>query len=296
MPTLWKTSIICPVPKKAKVSTLNDFRPIALTPVVMKCFERIVLTKLLSQTSHLLDPLQFAYKHNRGTDDATITLLHFIQSHLEKPASFARILYVDFSSAFNTVQPHLMAHKLIKFGVDSRLVLWVIDFLVNRVQFVRCHNSLTGQPVMSSPCITHTGTPQGTVVSPVLFTMYTDDCRCESAASHLVKYSDDTALVDLSNSHSHFTAEVNRFNLWCSDNFLNLNVQKTKEMIIDFRRSQTAEPELKIGDVSVERVNQYKYLGTVIDKKNSTSTQILITLSLSVKEGFSVSVNSAVSM
>ena len=62
VPNLWKTSTIIPVPKKANASELNDYKPVALTPVVMKSFERIVLNKLLSVVGPSLDKYQFAYK------------------------------------------------------------------------------------------------------------------------------------------------------------------------------------------------------------------------------------------
>ena len=66
IPALWKKSIICPVPKRPNPVELNDFRPIVLTTIIMKCFERIMLHHLLKQTEGELDPLQFAYKRNRG--------------------------------------------------------------------------------------------------------------------------------------------------------------------------------------------------------------------------------------
>ena len=68
---------------------------------------------LLRQARDQLDPLQFAYNHDRGTDDATILITHDILEHLEKPDSSARILFLDFSSALNTVRPSLMYQKLI---------------------------------------------------------------------------------------------------------------------------------------------------------------------------------------
>ena len=136
----------------------------------MKCFERVVLHKLLNKTQHAQDPLQFAYKQDRSTNDATLTLLHNTYTHLKKPCSFARILFIDISSTFNTIQPHLMALKLLKLDVCPRPILWIIDFLVNRSQTV-CF-----QHCFSSSRSTSTGSPQGTVLSPVLFTLYTNDC------------------------------------------------------------------------------------------------------------------------
>jgi hypothetical protein len=260
VPEVWKRSTICPVPKNNKPKQLNDYRPVALTSIVMKCFERIVLSRLLQQTQSVLDPFQFAYKCNRSTDDATLTLLQSAYDHLEKPGSFVRILFIDFSSAFNTIQPHLLAHKLLSYSVTPRLILWIVQFLVNRTQSVRFLSA------HSSVRHTSVGAPQGTVISPVLFTLYTNDCRGTNITP-VIKYSDDTAIEDLSNTDSVYFEEVDRFSLWCKQNFLDLNVQKTKEMIMDFRKTSTPIPDLFIEGVKVERVTEYKYLGTVIDEK-----------------------------
>ena len=65
IPLCFKTSSIIPVPKKPNVSTLNDYRPVALTSAIMKIFERIVLCHLKKATAHVLDPFQFAYRANR---------------------------------------------------------------------------------------------------------------------------------------------------------------------------------------------------------------------------------------
>ena len=147
----------------------------------MKCFERIVRFHLLKQTNSYL-----AYQNNRSGDDATLTLLHHVYTHLEKPGAFARLLFIDFSSAFYTIQPHLMARKLLKFNVNPRLILWIVDFLVNRSQRVRYESTY------SLSRTTSTGAPQGTVLSPILFTLYTNDCQ-GNESTPLIKYSDDSA-------------------------------------------------------------------------------------------------------
>jgi len=262
VPSGWKKSIICPVPKSRSPSELSDYRPVALTSIVMKCFERIILKKILSQTHQSLDPFQFAYRQNRSTDDATLTLLNNSYTHLEEPGSFVRILFIDFSSAFNTIQPHLMALKLQSLDVNPKLILWIVSFLTNRTQ------SVCFQGCLSNSRTTYSGSPQGTVLSPVLFTLYTNDC-VGSPVTPLIKYSDDSALQDLSNSHSVYVEEVNKFVTWCNDNYLNLNVKKTKELIIDFRRNPEVIPELTINGETVERVLEYKYLGTILDYKLS---------------------------
>ena len=71
----------------------------------------------------------------------------------------------------------------------------------------------------------------------------------------------------LSNSDPVYFVEVERFSNWCRDNSLDLNVKKTKEMQIDFRKAPTVIPDLIIDGVKVERVTGHKYLGTVLDNK-----------------------------
>ncbi|KAK3524860.1 hypothetical protein QTP86_010093 [Hemibagrus guttatus] len=83
VPTCLKTTTIVPVPKKSTVSCLNDYRPIALTPIVMKCFERLVMRHSKTQIPPSLDPLQFAYHPNCYTDDAITTTLHLSLTHLD---------------------------------------------------------------------------------------------------------------------------------------------------------------------------------------------------------------------
>ena len=155
-----------------------------------------------------------------------------------------------------------MALKLLGLGVDPKLILWVVSFLVDRSQSVSFDHAL------SNSRSTSTGSPQGTVLSPVLFTLYTNDCTGTESIP-IIKYSDDSALQDLSNSDLAYLQEVDKFTQWCKDNYLDLNVKKTKEMIIDFRRNPAAVSDLFINDVKVERVTEYRYLGTIIDNKLS---------------------------
>lgn len=121
VPSCFKTSTIVPVPKKPRITGLNDYRPVALTSVVMKSFERLVLPHLKDIAAPLLDPLQFAYRANRSVDDAVNLALHFILEHLDSPGTYARILFVDFSSAFNTILPGLLRDKLYQLSVPNSL-------------------------------------------------------------------------------------------------------------------------------------------------------------------------------
>ncbi|KAK3505617.1 hypothetical protein QTP70_004731 [Hemibagrus guttatus] len=95
VPACFKHSTIIPIPKKPKITGLNDYRPVALTSVVMKSFEILVLAYLKNITGPLLDPLQFAYRENRSVDDAVNMGLHFILQHLDKSGTYVRLLFVD---------------------------------------------------------------------------------------------------------------------------------------------------------------------------------------------------------
>ena len=208
VPGLWKTSMICPIPKNNSPSDLSDYRPIAITSVVMKCFEKIVLHHLLDLTNGMQDPFQFAYKPNRSIEDAILTLLHNTFLHTNNPKSYVRILFADFSSAFNTIKPYHLAKKLVRLNISPKLVIWIIKFLSHIKQFVRFKGVLYGERSIS------TGVPQGCVLSPVLFTLYTNDCT-GTENTIFIKYSDDTAIVDLSNSIPHYIEEVDRFTTLC---------------------------------------------------------------------------------
>ena len=268
IPTLWKTSNIIPVPKKNNPVVNNDYRPVALTSIAMKCLERIIKKLLLDNVSHLLDPLQFAYRPGRGTEDATLTLLQNIYSHLETCNNYVRILFVDFSSAFNTIQPHLLMRKLFDFGVNTNLIRWIKEFMVNRTQYVSVNGIHSAILPMS------TGAPQGCVLSPLLFILYTNDCQLSNDV-FTVKFADDAAVTGLiSNSEFSYRQGIDRFLSWCKDNFLVLNVKKTKEMIIDFRRNKNTLQPLTLENEEIERVDHYKYLGVMIDSKLSFSKHV----------------------
>lgn len=170
VPALWKLATIVPVPKQPHPKQMNDLRPIALTSVPMKCLERVVMKRLLPSVNESLDQMQFAYRPKWSVEDAVLTLLHGVYEHLEKAGSFAKILFVDFSSAFNTIQPHVMIKKLLDLEVNPKLIIWINSFLTNRKQNVKLNATVS--PILSI----NTGAPQGCVLSPVLFTMYANDC------------------------------------------------------------------------------------------------------------------------
>ena len=102
--SMLQSATIIPLPKKSPATTLNDYRPIALTPIMMKCFERLVKAHIKSSLPTTLDPFQFAYSPKRSTDDAIATALHLCLVHLEN--SDVRMLFIDFSSTSTQSSPN----------------------------------------------------------------------------------------------------------------------------------------------------------------------------------------------
>ncbi len=181
VPSWFKRSTIIPVPKKPKITGLNVYRPVALMSVAMKSFERLVLAYLKDTTGPLLEPLQFAYRANRSVDDAVNMGLHFILQHLDRLGTYVRILFVDFSSTFKTIIPSLLLPKLTQLSVPTSICQWFTSFQTDRQQLVRLWK------FSSSTCTISTGAPQGCVLSPLLFSLYTNDCTSRDPSVKLLK-------------------------------------------------------------------------------------------------------------
>ncbi len=96
--------------------------------------------------------------------------LHFILQHLDRPGTYVRILFVDFSSAFNTIIPNTLQNKLTQLSVPTYVCQWITSFLTDRQQLVRLGKFSSSTRTIS------TGAPQGCVLSPLLFSLYTNDC------------------------------------------------------------------------------------------------------------------------
>ncbi|KAI3362499.1 hypothetical protein L3Q82_012792 [Scortum barcoo] len=254
VPTCFKAATIIPVPKKTHITSLNDYRPVALTPIMMKCFERLVKDHIISKlppphSTH--SSLPTGHRPNRSTEDAICSALHLSLTHLEEKNTHVRMLFLDFSSAFNTIIPQHLVGKLGLLGFSTPLCNWLLDFLTERPQSVRVGKNTSSVITLS------TGSPQGCVLSPLLFTLMTHDCVPRSATNHIVKFADDTTVVGLIRDDNDlaYREEVEQLVRWCEGNNLILNVDKTKEIIVDFRKIQPSHAPLLINNSAVEVVS-----------------------------------------
>ncbi|KAI5609490.1 gastrula zinc finger protein XlCGF28.1-like [Silurus asotus] len=177
------------------------------------------------------------------------------------------MLFIDFSTAFNTIIPQHLIEKLSLLALNTSLCNWILDLLTKRPQSLRIGNSISSTTTLSTGApravCSVLGAPQGCVLSPLLFTLLIYDCVAMHRLNDIIKFADDTTAVGLISKYnkSAYREEVQRLTAWCGGNNLSLNVAKTKEMVVDFRGPQSDQSPLIIDGSSVEIVKSTKFLG-----------------------------------
>jgi hypothetical protein len=233
----------------------------------MKCFETLVMAHIYTIIPETLDTLQFTYRPNKSTDVAISITLHTALSHLNKRNTCVRMLFIDYTSAFKTIVPTKLITKLRNLGQNTSLCNWILDFLMGRPQVVIVGNNT------SATLILNTGNPQGCVFSPLLYSLSTGDCVAKHDSNTIINFADDTTVVGLitDNDETAYREEVRELAVWCQDNNLSLNVNKTKELIVDYRKRRAEQVPININGAVVERVESFKFLGVYITNKLSRS-------------------------
>ena len=164
-----------------------------------------------------------------------------------------------------------MVTKLKDLNVNSNIIAWILDFLTGRAQYVKLNKTI------SSTIPINTGAPQGCVLSPTLYTIYTNDYRSKHPHSTaILKFTCIQGFIGPKSSENDYFDEVKCFVEWCKVNFLTLNVSKTKEMIIDFRHKKEQICQLSIDEKHIQLCTSYKYLGFTIDEKLNWHQHITI--------------------
>ena len=163
-PACWRQANLIPIPKSPPSSSIANYRPIAITSVLSKVFERLVSVCLgwLLERSGMLPTTQFAYQKGLGTCDALLFVFHTVQSASESGQE-ARIVQIDFSAVFDRVNHMGILYKLCSVGIRGSVLSILIQFLSNRSQQVMldgCRSKMVN--VVS-------GVPLGSVLGPLLF-------------------------------------------------------------------------------------------------------------------------------
>lgn len=184
---------------------------------------------LSTEVTNMLDPLQLAYKSDISTESALLVLLNSVLKQLELTKGYAKVLFKDFCAAFNAVKLHFVLQRMTDLNINKSLILWIRDFLSCSTQKVCVNSSLFRVH-------TSTGCSQRCVLSPMLFSLFTNEFVLNENTFKLIKYADDMALVGLLqknnfSSEIFYLAHVKAFEIWSTNSQLEMNVAKTKEVI-----------------------------------------------------------------
>ncbi len=233
----------------------------------MKVFERLVHDQLFAHISkhRLLNPFQSGFRPNHSTATALID----VTDHLYDQRQHGHItgaIFLDLKKAFDTVDPQILLQKILAIGIQETEFKWFSDYFTNRTQKVKIDDATS-----SSLPIT-CGVPQGSILGPLLFTLYINDLSGVVKHSKVVLYADDTALFVSGKSVSEIqlglSEDIDAVGKWLQENKLTLNAKKTKVMMFGSqqRLSRVHEGlEIKINGEILEQVTHFKYLGLWFD-------------------------------
>ena len=268
-PTLWGQSKVTPIPKRNKSSmSPGDWRPISQIPLPGKILEKIIHAQMTRyfDLNKILSTNQYGFRKERSTSLAIFEVLKNLYGNWNEKY-FSSCVFVDFSKAFDTINHNILAEKLKLhvYGFDEISLKFIINYMACRVK----KTTVNG---FTSPHAPGTyGTAQGSILGPLIFTLYVNDIFDSlNPEVSTYMYTDDTLLVcksdDLSVATEKAQKALEEMVLWCEENKLSINLSKTKYMMIKHTKVD-CKPQLKIGDYKVGTVSSYEYLGMTLDDK-----------------------------
>ena len=230
IPKEWKMANVVPVFKKGNKVKVENYRPISLTCLVMKIFERVIKEELLSHTCQYLDERQHGFLSNKSCTTNMVNFCDNLALSLNNDKR-SDVVYFDFAKAFDSVNHDLILQKLkYRYKVDGTLLKFVCNYLQGREQCVVLGNqSSSTKPVLS-------GVPQGSILGPLLFVLFINDLpEGLSPGTELVLYADDTKiwrLIETENDHIILQKDIDYLNNWALANKMNFHPSKCKVLSI----------------------------------------------------------------
>ena len=285
-PDKFKDAIISPCLKKSTLDSLvlANYRPVSNLAFLSKVLETIVSKQLVKHLDRcdLHEVLQSAYKANHSTESALLRVKHDLLLAIDKREGVIMVM-LDLKSAFDTIDHSVLLRRLHSdFFLSGTVLDWFQSYLEGRSFAVSIGNHLSHKLSLKY------GVPQGSVLGPLLFTMYLrplgDILRNNGVEFHL--YADDVQLYYSFNPKSSSSLQnailliekcVSEVNVWMIKNKLLMNEQKTESLLIISSRLRHYLPDhvhLLLGDAFVEPSESVRTLGVVLDSSLTMSQQV----------------------
>ena len=282
VPASFKQALVVPLLKKNNLDTniLKNYRPISNLPFLSKVLERVVLQQLQNhlKENELLGIYQSAYRTNHSTETAVLNVVdNLLLKNDEHKISLMACL--DLSAAFDTLDHKILLQRLkISYGVHGNVLKWFTSYIESRSQFISLDSYTSSRTTLEF------GVPQGSVLGPVLFTLYAQPL------SHVIvhndclhhNYADDTEVTkssdpqNLEETKDGMNGCVRDISNWMEINKLKLNPEKTELMIISTKHNMKKinEKHINIKGVDVPVQQSLKYLGVRLDSTMSMTNQV----------------------
>lgn len=265
-PTAWKQAhtIFIPKPGLDKKDP-NNYRPISLLNIMAKIFEKVIYKRLLNftNTNNIIPDEQFGFRASHSTNHQLLRLINTIYEGYNNKYYTAGI-FLDIKKAFDKVWHDGIIHKLIHFNFPPYLIFLIKSFLNNRKFKAKYKNSLSNNFSMAA------GTPQGSIISPLLFTIFTADIPKSDYAS-ICLFADDTAVLVQDKKKDSLSLKlqlyVNSLQEWFSDWRFSINVNKTAAIYFTKGSPSIFPPNILLFGTPLPWTNDTKYLGIYIDRK-----------------------------
>ena len=253
VPGVWRQANIVPIPKSKPPKSIElDLRPISLTPTLSKILESLIGRWMLEKIGNKFDKKQFGALKGRSTTHALVDIVHKWHKAVDDQKS-VRIVFVDYAKAFDHVDHLTVMTKLAAIGVQPIILRWLHSFLTERQQRVMTNG------IFSDWASPNGGMPQGTWLGPYVFLTLINDL---SSTMELHKFVDDCTLSEIITRHetSAMQSEMDSLAKWSESNFMNINIKKTKEMLLGSIGKTQPLPVL-LACSPIDRIHSYKLLG-----------------------------------
>lgn len=260
-PSVWKRSIVVPIPKPG-ISELTNFRPISLLNSVSKIFEHIIYQSIHNHIFPFISPFQHGFMPGRSVSTNIASFLQDSASVIERRGQVDAI-YFDFAKAFDKISHTVLLRKCRRMGFGLRMIAWLASYLAGRCFSVRFGGCLS-KSTFHAP----SGVPQGSKLGPILFLIFINDVADVINCNYQIFADDLKIYLPIKSRDDHLTlqANINSIANWAERNHLPLNLLKTKHVMFS-RKTNPLMSDYKICSKLITTVTTIKDLGVVLDSK-----------------------------